>query len=283
MSRPKNPVPLVTKIARTFAAVERLQRKGEHPRGFRFTRAHDVFEIVRHKLLDQGILVCPVEGTPVYLSLQSNGGELITECRLQVTYTFQDEKEKLDPPLVINGFGRSVGDEALEIAQTKAQKALLKRFGIMADEQDDAPVPNGEHQPDTQRGSDKTVTHAQIRAFNEACVAGNRTADEIMTYLFHEHQVTGIQHLGRGKPFTMALSWAWGKSAPKPQAAPALQGTLPMTTLTPPIELRIGNKRSCFQFAAQSAASAWSSAVFLGALGPPAVLGRIFPTPTTGP
>jgi len=244
MSRPKNPVPLVTKIARTFAAVERLQRKGEHPRGFRFTRAHDVFEIVRHKLLDQGILVCPVEGTPVYLSLQSNGGELITECRLQVTYTFQDEKEKLDPPLVINGFGRSVGDEALEIAQTKAQKALLKRFGIMADEQDDAPMPTGEQPDDSHvRNQDaKPVTMPQIKVFNEACVESGRTSEEIMTYLFHEHHVTGIQHLSRGKPFTEAMRWANRKTPPKPQAAPALQGKLQMTTPAPPIELRIGNK-----------------------------------------
>ncbi len=246
MSRPPKDKPLITKIAQAFAAVERLQRKGDHPRGFRYTRAHDVFEIIRHKLLDQGVLICPVEGLPVYVPIATNGGETMTECRLQVTYTFQDAKEKLDPPLVINGLGRSIGEEALEIAQTKAQKALLKRFGIMADEQDDAPA-GGEVQPQpdehASRGADKTVTHAQIRAFNEACADSNRTQDEIMTYLFHEHQVTGVQHLGRGKQFTQALVWAGNGSArPKPQAAPALQGNLPLPKPVPPIEMRIGNK-----------------------------------------
>lgn len=240
MSRPKTPIPLIDKIAQAFAAVERLQRKGHHPRGFDYTRAHDVFEVVRHKLLERGILVCPVEGVPVYVPIQTNGGDTLTECRLQVTYTFQDSKEKLDPPIVINGCGRSIGEEALEIAQTKAQKSLLKRFGIMADEQDDAPMPSGEiSEP---RGADKTVTHAQIRAFSEACAASNRTSDEIMTYLFHEHQVTGVQHLGRGKQFTQALAWAWNGAHPKPQAAPALQGNLPLPKPTPSFEMRVGGK-----------------------------------------
>ena len=250
MPRPKAEVPLVTKIAQAFAAVERLQRKGHHPRGFDYTRAHDVFNVVRDKLLSRGVLVCPVESLPEYVTIETNGGERMTECRLQVTYTFKDAKETLDPPLVINGCGRSIGEEALEIAQTKAQKSLLKRFGIMADEQDDAPRPTGETSDSSlpaQRSADKPVTHAQIRAFNEACEAGNRTSDEIMTYLFHEHQVTGIQHLSRGKPFTAALAWAWNHASPKLQAAPALQASLPLPKPAPSFEMRVGGKTETVQ------------------------------------
>jgi hypothetical protein len=246
MSRPKNPVPLVTKIARVFASVERLQRKGTHERGFRYTRAHDVFELVRGKLLAAGILVCPVESPAVYVPYQTNGGETWTECRLQVTYTFQDALSKLDPPLVINGCGRSIGEEALEIAQTKAQKALLKRFGIMADEQDDAPQPTGEttddaHPAGPSSRDDKPVTMPQIQVFKKACVESGRTDDEIMTYLFHEHHVTGIQHLSRGKPFTEAMRWAARKPAPKPQAVP-LQGSLPLPKPAPSFEMKVGGR-----------------------------------------
>jgi hypothetical protein len=252
MSRPKTPVPLVTKIARVFASVERLQRKGTHERGFRYTRAHDVFELVRGKLLEQGVIVCPVENLPVYVSLQSNGGELLTECRLQVTYTFKDEKETLDPPIVINGLGRSVGDEALEIAQTKAQKALLKRFGIMADEQDDAPVPTDDTSDDASPAKtprtpswEQPVTRDQIRAFASACQMTGKTDQQVMEYLFHQHQVSGVKDLRRGKPFQEALKWAANGAsaqAPKPQAAPPLQGSLPLPRVTPPIEMRIGNQ-----------------------------------------
>jgi len=251
VSRPKTPTPLITKIAQAFAAVERLQRNGTHEtRGFRYTRAHDVFEIVREKLLSRGVIVCPVENVPVYRHYQTNGGEEWTECQLQVTYTFKDEKEVLDPPIVTNGLGRSPGEEALEIAQTKAQKAMLKRFGIMADEQDDAPAP-GETADDAHPAGpgpksrdDKPVTMPQIRVFKEACVASGRTDDEIMTYLFHEHHVTGVQHLSRGKPFTEAMRWAnrQGAPAPKPQAAPPLQGSLPLPKPAPSFEMKIGNK-----------------------------------------
>lgn len=253
MSRPKAEIPLVRKIADAFAAVERLQRKGIHPRGFRYTRAHDVFELVRSKLLSRGVIVCPVEGLPVYVERTSNGGELLTECRLQVTYTFQDDKERLDPPLVINGLGRSVGDEALEIAQTKAQKALLKRFGIMADEQDDAPLSDEENPHDTPDAHDlspdeKPVTRAQIRVFNDACTETGKTPEQIMQYLFDTHGVGALHNLSRGKPFTQAMKWAkhGAALAPKPQAAPALQNSLPLSKPTQPIELRIGSKSIAF-------------------------------------
>ena len=253
MARPKMQVPLVTKIAQAFAAVERLQRLGNHPRGFNYTRAHDVFEVVRHKLLDRGVIICPVESLPTYVEIETNGGERMTECRLQVTYTFQDDKERLDPPLVINGLGRSIGEEALEIAQTKAQKSLLKRFGIMADEQDDAPTADGYDEHDvhdaptqrTPRADDKTVTHAQRRAFAAACESTNKTGDEILHYLFSAHQVSNVGDLKRGKQFTEALRWAatpTGSPAPKPQAAPALQGNLPLPRPAPSFEMRVQGK-----------------------------------------
>jgi hypothetical protein len=245
MSRPKKEVPLVDKIAQAFAAVERLQRKGEHPRGFRYTRAHDVFEIVRSKLLSRGVLVCPVENLPEYIAIQTNGGEVMTECRLQVTYTFQDAQGRLDPPLVINGLGRSIGDEALEIAQTKAQKALLKRFGIMADEQDDAPATGKQPEPERRRSRDeKPVTMPQMKVFNQACEESGRTAEEIMQYLFDVHHVAGISHLSRGKPFTEAMRWAnqKGEPAPKPQAAPALQSSMPFPRPASSFEMTVRGK-----------------------------------------
>lgn len=246
MARPKTEVPLVKKIAQAFKAVGKLPRNGKNTtRRYNWTRASDVLEAVRLELFSRDVLICPSEGVPEYVPIATtNGGEQITECRIAVTYTFRDALEKLEP-MVCNGVGRDVEDKALYKAQTGAQKALLKRFGLMAEETDD-PEWDATDSPDvaeSPRGADKTVTHAQIRAFNDACAASNRSSEEIMTYLFHEHQVVGVQHLGRGKQFTQALVWAGnGSTRPKPQAAPALQGNLPLPKPVPPIEMRIGNK-----------------------------------------
>ena len=255
MSRPLKEIPLVTKIAKAFAEVERLQRNGTHPRGFRFTRAHDVFDIVRAKLFDRGIIVCPVEGTPVYVPIQTNGGDAMTECRLQVTYTFQDANGKLDPPLVINGLGRSVGEEALEIAQTKTQKALLKRFGIMADEQDDGPIPSDESEAgetiddaapmrNPKKRREQLIREFEIRAIEDACADTGKQPPEISEAMLTRFKTAELANLKRFQ-FKEALAWASngaGTLAPKPQAAPALQGSLPLPRPAPSFEMRVGGK-----------------------------------------
>jgi len=253
MPRPKAEVPIVTKIAQVFEAVGKLQRNGTHPDGWKWTRASDVFEAVRDKLFKKGVLILPNESKPEYVPVAtSNGGEQITECRLAVTYVFMDANEKL-PPITINGTGRDVEDRAIYKAQTGAQKALLKRFGLMVEEWGDPEFDSqgydGSEQlhdaPPARMPDSQPVTFKQIRAFNDACAAANKTQEEIIAYLFHQHKATGVKDLKRGKPFTEALKWAnSGGAAPAPKlvAAP-VQGKLPMPAPPQsPIELRIGNK-----------------------------------------
>lgn len=252
MGRPKTEVPLVKKVAQAFKAVGKLQRAGTNrKRRYPFTRASDVLDAVRLELFNRDVLVLPNDSQPEYVSVgPTNGGEQITECRLAVTYTFKDAKEEL-PPITINGVGRDVEDKALYKAQTGAQKAMLKRFGLMAEETDDPEWDEAEtgemlddiapmHTPSSQ----KPVTQSQIRAFAEACSQTNKSADEISAYLATEHRVKEIAELRRGKPFTHAIRWAsdgQGTLAPKPQAAPALQSKM-FPTPAPPAEMRIGNK-----------------------------------------
>jgi len=95
------------------------------------------------------------------------------------------------------------------------------------------------------RSSQKPVTATQIRTFNAACEISHKTTDEISAYLFHEHQVTGLKDLRRGKPFTEAIRWASAGPdalAPKPEAAPALQGSLPLPKPAPSFAMRVGGK-----------------------------------------
>ncbi len=252
MSRPKAPVPLVKKIAQAFKAVGKLPCAGRNrTRGYPYTRATDVLEAVRMELFNRDVLILPTEGKPDYVDIgPTNGGEKLTECRLAVTYVFQDDKEKL-APITINGAGRDVEDKALYKAQTGAQKALLKRFGLMTEEVED-PDWDGTTQPGDDTGDpaavrseQKPVTGAQRRAFAEACSASGKTQDEILYYLFKEQNVSNIADLRRGKPFTRAIEWA-SKGAttlsPKPQAVPPFQASLPLPRAAPSFEMRVGGK-----------------------------------------
>lgn len=260
MSRPKREIPLVSKVAQAFRSVGKLQRAGVNKRrNYRFTRATDVLEAVRDKLLSQDVLILIREDKPEYVAAGvTNGGEQLTECRLSVTYTFKDVKEEL-PPMTVNGAGRDVEEKSIYKAQTGAQKALLKRFGLIAEEVDDpefdASRETGESLDDIaplRAQAKKTVTPRQIEAFFEACTATGKTADEIAGYLLTTHKVAIINELGRGKAFSEAIVWASdGKgtlapSAPKPQAVPD-QGKLPLRTAAAPIEMKIGSKTVSFQ------------------------------------
>ncbi len=257
--RAKIEKPLIARVAAAFDSVEKLQRRGKNrTRRYPFTRASDVLEAVRHKLLGQGIIIHLSEGAPAYERnvTQTNGGESITECNLAVTYTFMSAKEELKP-MTVNGVGRDVEDKSLYKAQTGAQKALLKRFGLIAEETDDPECDSqgeaDEHNPfDEARPTriPKKVTDRQIACFDEACAAAGKSADEVSGYLLTEHKVASIAELGRGKPFTQAIVWASdgaGTLAPKPQAAPALQGSLGLKAAPQPIEMKIGNKAVSFQ------------------------------------
>jgi hypothetical protein len=250
VSRPTKPVPLAATVAKVLLAVEKLTRAGHNQDdGYDYTRATDVFESIRAKLFAAGILILPDEAAPEYVQMPTNGGETLTECRLGVTYTITNGVESL-PPLRCHGIGRKKDEKALYIAQTGAEKAFLKRVGLMAEYVDD-PEFDGQEQSDspaerhTPRADDKTVTHAQRRAFATACESSNKTGDEILHYLFSAHQVSNVGDLKRGKQFTEALRWAatpTGASSPKPQAAPALQGSLPLPRPAPSFEMRVQGK-----------------------------------------
>lgn len=249
MGRPKVEKPLVTKIAEAFKAVEKLKRSGRNTKhNYDFTRASDVFEAVRLKLFDAGVLCCPSEAAPEYVQVgPTNGGEMLTECRLSVTYVFQDAAQKLEP-MTFNGVGRDVEDKALYKAQTGAQKALFKRFGIMAEEQDDpefeseetiddaAPMRVPRHQ--------QPIRDFEVNSFQEACAASAKTAAEVGYYLRTEFETESIVELKR-RDFKAAIRWASngaGTLAPKPQAAPALQGNLPLPKPAPSFEMRVAGK-----------------------------------------
>lgn len=258
MSRPKAEVPLVKKIAQAFRAVGKVKRAGRNTtRRYPFTKASDVLEAVRDKLLSQDVLIHIDEGEPQYVPVgATNGGEQLTECRLPVTYTFMDEKTELKP-MRFNGIGRDVDDKSLAKAQTGAQKSLLKRFGLMvedADEfdgdQDDATDPAGETIDEVapmrspSRKREQPIREFEISALENAFADTHKEAAEIAEVMCSRFKVATVADLKRYQ-FKEALAWASngaGTLAPKPQAAPALQSSMPFPKPAPSFEMSIRGK-----------------------------------------
>lgn len=256
--RAKAEVSLVKKIARAFKAVGKVKRAGRNTtRNYPFTKASDVLEAVRDKLLGEGVLIHINEGDPEYVPVaMSNGEEQITECRLPVTYTFMDEKDELKP-MRFNGIGRDVEDKSLAKAQTGAQKSLLKRFGLMVEDSDEfdgdrdhAAEPYGETLDDVapmrdpKRRREQPIREFEIAALENAFTDTNKTPAEVSEGLCTRFKASQLTDLKRYQ-FKDALAWASngaGTLTPKPQAAPALQGSLPLPMPAPPIQMRIGNK-----------------------------------------
>jgi hypothetical protein len=258
LGRPKVKKALVTKIAEAFRAVAKLERNCvNEARRYRSVRASDVYEAVREELFSRGVLMCPSEGEPHYVDnvAQSNGGESINECRLPVTYVFQDESGKLDPPMTVNGIGRDVEDKALYKAQTGAQKALLRRFGLLAEQADEFDGDSdGSDQAETideaapmrspTRKREQPLRDFEISALENAFADTNKTTAEIYEGLLTRFKAAQLSDLKRYQ-FKEALAWASngaGTLAPKPQAAPALQESMPFPKAAPSFEMRVGGK-----------------------------------------
>jgi hypothetical protein len=253
--RPSKSTTLAGKVASVLRAVKQLERKGHNDdRDFDYTRATDVFKAVRDKLFAQGVLLLPDESEPVYVSIPTNGGETWTECRLSVTYTFWESKDSSLPPLRCNGIGRTPDEKALYIAQTGAEKAFLKRIGLMAEKIDD---PEFDHQdesagetlddvaPPKVRRMEKPLTDYQISAIREGMGTAHRSEEELAQAVASIGYADTLTNVKR-KYFKALFRWASdGKgtiSAPKLEAVPA-QPALPLRAAVAPIELRIGNQK----------------------------------------
>jgi hypothetical protein len=258
MSRPKTPVPLVDKITQAFKAVGKLQRAGTNTkRHYKWTRATDVFEAVRLEFFNRGVLVIHDEGTPEYVAVaQSNGGEQITECRLPVKYSFKDATSEIGP-FTVHGVGRDIEDKSIYKAQTGAQKALLKRFGLMAEEVDDpewdgSQAPAGETLDDaapmrTPR-KEQPLAAYQIENIREAMQNTGKTDAQLsqaVASIGHAAQLEDTKKKYFKELFRWASDGRGTVAPPKPQAVSA-QPALPLRA-APPVEMRIGNQTVEFQ------------------------------------
>lgn len=245
---------LTSRVAAVFRAVKKLERRGHNKDGdYDFTRATDVFEEVRDRLFKQGILLCRDEAEPQFVDKETNGGEWVQECRLRVTYWFSDGESETKPEHC-NGVSRKFDDKALYVAQTGADKAFLKRKGLMAEVVDDPEfdrAPAGETLDDaapmrTPR-KEMPLARYQVENVQEACAKTGKTAEQLSQICAGRFHAASLEEVKR-KHFKDLFKWAADGqgtiTTPKLTAVPA-QGQLQLRAAPAApqmIDLKLGNK-----------------------------------------
>lgn len=127
---------LVKKVAEACDAVKGVAKKGQNKfQGYSYQKASDIAQAFRHELFSRGVLILPHEGLPDYLDVATKDGGKMTECRLQVNYEITDGIFALQ--VLRHGVARDAGDKALYKAQTGAEKAFLRRLGLIPDTRED--------------------------------------------------------------------------------------------------------------------------------------------------
>lgn len=223
MSRRK--LNLTARVAKVFRAVKKLERRGHNPTDdYDYTRATDVFEEVRDRLFADGILMNRDEAEPVYVDKETNSEGWLQECRLRVTYSFTDG-ESTTAPERCNGVARKVNsDKALYTAQTGADKAFLKRKGLMAEVIDDPEFsePASETLDDTAPmrtpRKEKPLAAYQIENIREAAANTGKTDEQLLievSRIGHAAELVQVKQKHFKALFTWASDGRGTVSAPK--------------------------------------------------------------------
>jgi hypothetical protein len=261
MSRPPKPKSLIEKVCEACDAVGPVAKRGRNAK-YRFQKASDVYAAFRHELFKRKVLMLRNEHTPEYVPIPTNGGGALIECRLGVDFILTDGKDQTEP-CRHHGVGRDVEEKALYKAQTGANKYYLKGLGLIADDDADNPEYDGsDHQDATgetldevapmrspSRKREQPIRDFEVAAIENACADTDKAPAEIAEVMCTRFKADTVAGLKRYQ-FKEALAWASngaGTLAPKPQAAPALQGTLPLPKLVPSFEMRVGGKTEVIQ------------------------------------
>jgi len=247
MSRPPKAKSLHDKVCEACKAVGVVPKRGRNEK-YPYQKASDVAAAFRQELFSRGVIVRQNEQTPTFRTIETNGGVPVVDCCIGIEFTLTDGKETIGPD-VKHGEGWDSEGKSLYKAQTGATKYFLRGLGLIPDETDD-PEYDGEHQDAGEqpakrvRKSDQPIRDFEHHAFMEACAATNKTQEEIDRFLVGRFSIPLIAQLKR-KDFKEALRWASngaGTLAPKPQAAPAFQASLPLPKPAPSFEMRVGGK-----------------------------------------
>lgn len=249
MSRPKKPLSLHEKVCEACKAIGVVPKRG-HNEKYPYQKASDVAAAFRQELFTRGVIIRQNEQEPKFQTIETNGGVPVLHCCIGVEFTLTDGKETIGPDLK-HGEGWDSEGKSVYKAQTGATKYYLRGLGLIPDETDD-PEYDGEHQDASAgeqptkrtRKADQPIREFEVNAWQEACAATNKTDEEKARFLLGRFNLALIADLKR-KDFKEAIRWAMNGAStpnPKPQAAPAYQGSLPLPKPAPSFEMKVGGK-----------------------------------------
>jgi len=215
------PQTLAEKIAEVGKSIPNLAKKGgDENSEYRWLTAVDVFEAVRGKLFEKGIMIYPqimecVRSQP-YLSVTD---DITDEVMLKVKYIVTDGENSIECSCM--GIGQDHEGKALYIASTGAKKDLLKSLFLIAGYEDDAEAQtNVERIPpglaekldaaEKEFGSDlreHPIDRIKVNAFTSACRTSKIGDKQKREYLIDNFNVEKISDLKR-KNFDQAIKWA---------------------------------------------------------------------------
>ena len=220
------PTSLVEKIAKVAKGTPNLLKEGEKPGEYFYLRAVDVFDAIRTRLFEEGVLIIPVRQTYTrsqpYLSVREDGFEDITdEVFVEVNYEITDGTDTIDA--VAHGVGQDHAGKALYIASTGAKKDLLKTLFLLAGHEDDSEsVENTERitpglaekiaEMEKKFGSDAREWPIGRVEVNAWMSAARKTGYSVKAQkaFFKKFGIAKISDLKR-KDFDLAMKWALGQ------------------------------------------------------------------------
>ena len=212
---------LTEKLAAVAKTIPNLLKEGDNGQ-FKFLRAIDVFDAVRIKLFEAGIVVLPIacksERSNPYLSIT---GDITDEWKMEVSYRITDGLEFID--CCAHGIGQDHEGKALYMASTGAKKDLLKSIFLIAGYEDDsegvedvARVAPGLAEKiaemEKQFGPDSrewTIGRIEVNAWMSACRSSGYSQKAQKAFL----KTCGVEKISdlKRKDFDRAMKWATGQ------------------------------------------------------------------------
>ncbi len=218
------PQTLAEKIAEVGRSIPNLLKQGDNGE-YSFLRAVDVFDAIRGKLFEKGIMIYPAGVVEVtrsnpYLAISD---DITDEVILKMRYHITDGSETLVCETA--GIGQDHQGKALYMASTGAKKDLLKSLFLIAGFEDDVErEKNIERIPDglavTLDEAEKRfcsdlrehpISRCDVIAWGQACVQSKKRNAAREQYL----ETAGVKTISelKRKDFAAAMAWATNETA----------------------------------------------------------------------
>ncbi len=197
-------------------AVPALDKNGRNDE-YNYCSASQLLEVFRTELFKRDVLILPNDLELIEHEVPTIPGVILNRVTLKTEYEFRDCLGK-EPSILKTAFGSGIdgGDKALYKAKTGSIKYLLRILGMIpwndADPESDLAT-NDLTDPrtfDTKKGKTTKASRLaarQIRAFDSACHASGKTAQQVADYLRATWSTATVADLPK-QEFNEAIKWA---------------------------------------------------------------------------